>query len=118
MVVNMLGEFLRALRDLPLNVVVIASWRYRQDEMGREKYTPELTGQLREAVQGFFDLVGALITSQAADSKTGQIPRRLQLELTSKYCAKSRRSIFRGSHIDDPTMTSIMEAIGMSSAEK
>ena len=86
--------------------------------MNREKYTPELTGRLREDVQGYFDIVGALITSQAADSKTGQIPRRLQMELTSKYSAKSRRSVFQGSHIDDPTMTTIMEAVGLKSAEE
>jgi hypothetical protein len=109
---NMMMQVLvRALRDLPMHVIFVCSQQYTQDEMKRFHYGPQMTGKLAAQIQGFVDIVGFLRAGQADGE--GKAPRRLYVQPVERFDAKNRRASFQGAFFDDPTMLSIMKAIGL-----
>lgn len=113
----MIQRLIRGFRDLPMHVLITSASQYSQDEQKRMLYTPSLTGKLSRQVQGFMDVVGYLITGQAETEKD-PLPRRLYVQPTkgSRFSAKCRFSAFKGSYFDNPTMGTILETVGLSSA--
>ncbi len=109
---NRMQLLIRALRDLPMHVLVICHQQYDQDEMKRMKFTLNLTGKLSTGVQGFFDVVGFLTASNPTEEK--EAPRRLWVQpVGGKFDAKNRRASMKEAFFDDPTMITIMKKIGL-----
>lgn len=109
---NMMMQVLvRALRDLPMHVMFICAQQYSQDEMKRFHYGPQMTGKLAAQIQGFVDIVGFL--KAAPPDEKGIAPRRLFVQPIDRFDAKNRRASFTGSFFEDPTMLSIMKAVGL-----
>ena len=110
---NMMVQLLvRRLRDLPMNVIFICGQQYTQDEMKRFHYGPQMTGKLASQIQGFVDIVGFL--RAAAPDEKGVAARRLFVQPIERFDAKCRFANFAGAHFDDPTMSSILKAVGLS----
>lgn len=107
----MIQVLVRALRDLPMNVLFVCAQQYTQDEMKRFHYGPQMTGKLAAQIQGFVDIVGFMKAGQINDQ--GVAPRRLYVQPIERFDAKNRRPFFSGSYFDDPTMTTIMKSIGL-----
>ncbi len=108
----MINTLVRAFRDLDINSVIICGRNFEQDEMKRYHYTPALTGKLSTQVQGYMDIVAYLASSDKPDDK-GVVNRRLMLQPTSKWDAKCRISSFKDPHLENPTMSSLMKAMGL-----
>ena len=112
---NMMMQVLvRALRDLPMHVIFVCGQQYVQDELKRFHYGPQMTGKLSSQIQGFVDIVGFLRASPPDD--TGRAPRRLFVQPVERFDAKNRRASYPGAYFDDPTMLSIMQAVGLERA--
>lgn len=107
----MIQTLVRALRDLPMNVLFVCAQQYNQDELKRMHYGPQMTGKLAAQIQGFVDIVGLLKAGTPDESNNA--PRRLYVQPVDRFDAKNRRAMFQGSHFDDPTMLTIMRAIGL-----
>jgi len=107
----MMQMLVRALRDLPMHVLFACSQQYNQDELKRMHYGPQMTGKLAMQVQGFMDVVGLLKTGTI--DETGQAPRRLYVQPVERFDAKNRRAAFKGTHLDNPTMTTVFQAFGL-----
>ena len=98
----------RSLRNLPMNVLLIAP-----DDIDKDEHTkritvgPKLTGKLSKDIQGFMDTVGFLhrFEQSTGDAKTSI--RRLYLQSNGKFDAKNRLAPQEVTHIDDPTMAKI-----------
>lgn len=108
---DMVNKLVRAFRDLPLNVIVLAGRAYEQDELKKFLYFPQLTGKLRTQVQGYFDIVGYLMAGKV-NPDTGQAPRRLYVQPEGRWDAKCRFAGYKSGHFDDPTLASMLEALG------
>ena len=108
---SMVQRLVRAFRDLPMNVIFICSQSYVQDENKKQKFAPQMTGKLATQVQGFMDMVGYLVVAPA--NEEGVQARRLYVQPSGvgKYAAKNRFAAFKGNHIDNPTMQSILTAV-------
>jgi hypothetical protein len=112
---HIIMKLVRSFRDLDINFLAICAETYAQDERKAYHYTPRLTGQLRDIVQGFFDVVGWLVPNNAnIDAVTGVATRRLfvQPQTGPKADAKCRLATYKGAFFDDPTMESIMVDTG------
>jgi hypothetical protein len=112
---HMMQKIVRTYRDLPINFLAVCAETYAQDERKQFHYTPRLTGQLRDVLQGFFDVVGWLVPSaQQADAATGVSPRRLyvQPQTAPRADAKCRLATYKGAYFEDPVMEEIMKATG------
>lgn len=107
---NMVNLLVRAFRDLEMHVIVLAGRAFEQDEMKKFLYSPQLTGKLRTQVQGYFDIVGYLVAGKAKDGE--QPPRRLYVQPEGRWDAKCRFSGFKSGHFDNPTLLSMMKALG------
>jgi AAA domain len=107
----MIQVLVRAFRDLPMHVIFVCSQAYTQDELKRFHYGPRMTGQLSSQIQGFTDVVGYLRAGTPDDQ--GHQPRRLFVQPIERFDAKNRRASFRDSHLEDPTMASLMTAFGL-----
>ncbi len=70
-----------------------------------------MTGKLAAQIQGFVDIVGFL--KAAAPDDKGNSPRRLFVQPVDRFDAKNRRAAFTGAFFEDPSMLSIMKAIGL-----
>lgn len=104
----------RMFRDLDMNVIMTAAASYEQDELKAYHFTPSMTGQLSNKIQGFFDIVGFLQTGSATEDKNA--PRRLYIQpVGGRFDAKSRIAKCRKAYFDDPTMLEIMKQVGLSS---
>lgn len=110
---QMVNLLVRAYRDLPMNVLLVTSTQYVQDEMKQMHWTPALTGKLSGQVQGFVDLVGFLQTGKP-ETAGAPIPRRLYIQPIGKFDAKSRMAGFKDPYIDQPTMGKIWAAFNAS----
>lgn len=114
-------KILRSLRNQPIHIFVICAERYTQDEMKRYHYTPAVTGQLVGQIQGAVDIVGRLVISAAAAEAKGMNAadaqfRRLYVQSVAagpRFDAKCRRASYKLPYFDDPTMTSMMEDLGL-----
>lgn len=101
----------RRLRDLPVNLIMTCITKWVQDETKKMHYSPGLTGQLRDQVQGFVDIVGFLAVGQPTEEK--EAPRRLYVQPVNKSDGKNRWAGYSKAYFDDPTMTSILKAVGL-----
>lgn len=108
---NMVNLLVRAFRDLPMHVIVLCGQAYEQDELKRFHYFPTLTGKLRSQIQGYFDIVGYLMSGQAAEGQ--EAPRRLYVQPVGKWDAKNRRAGFKDPFFQDPTMGNILKKVGL-----
>jgi hypothetical protein len=109
---QMIQLLVRAYRDLKMHVILVCAQQYVQDEQKVMHFTPALTGRLSSQIQGFVDIVGYLTAGKLAEGQT-EAARRLYVQPVGKFDAKCRRASFRGSYIDDPTMGSILKAVGL-----
>ena len=100
----------RALRDLPMNLLMTAAASYVQNEAKQFIYQPALTGKLAKQVQGFMDVVGFLHVT-AGENNTRL--HRMLAHPTPRVDAKCRFSNFKAPHWDDPTMSSILQSVGL-----
>lgn len=117
---KMMVEILvRAFRDLPMHVILVAHQQYSEDEVKRKSYTPQLTGKLVNSVQGLVDIVGYLRDAPppAPDPKNPTVApkkiKRLFVQPAPQFAAKCRRPAFTGEYFDDPNMASIMKQVGL-----
>jgi len=116
---NQIQRITRQFRDLPVHFICIAAQAYSQDERKRYHYTPALAGKLKDQIQGFFDVVGWLVPSEAQTPEqieSGATPRRLfvQPQASPRADAKCRISSYRRAYFDDPVMRDILKATGFS----
>jgi hypothetical protein len=106
---QMMQLLVRAYRDLPMNVIIVCSSQYTQDELKQMHWTPALTGKLSNQVQGFVDVCGYISTGKPAEGdKT--IPRRLFIQPIGRFDAKNRIASFKDPFIDSPSMKDLMGA--------
>ena len=83
-----MGAIIRAFRDLPLHVLLIAKLDKGQDELGRITYSPGMPGQkLAQSLPYYFDEVLALRIEKNAD---GLLRRELLCHPDSLWNAKDR----------------------------
>lgn len=110
---HIMQRIVRQFRDLPINVLVICSQAYEKDERNTFHYSPKLTGQLRDIIQGFFDVVGWLVVGTKPDENTPG-PRRLYVQPQSapKADAKCRLASYKKDFFDNPVMHDIMIGTG------
>jgi hypothetical protein len=101
----------RAFRNLPMHVLMAASEQYKQDEMKKFHYEPNLTGQLARQVQGAFDIVGYFAMQRQGEKNE----RRVYVQPVDRFDAKNRRSMFTGDFFspDQLAMKSIMKLTGL-----
>lgn len=79
----------KALRDLPMHVVVIAKDQSRQDDLGRVSHAPMFPGrQLAAAIPYDVDLILAYRCER--DRESGEMRRWLQTQPDGVYDAKDR----------------------------
>ncbi len=107
---NRVSRTIRKIRDLPMNIIIICSASYSQDETKRRLYQPSLTGKLTSAVQGFMDVVGYLAAGKDDDGKP---VRRLYVNPSDNFAAKNRFANFKGNYFDNPTMSSMLKDVGL-----
>ena len=109
---NMMLRLTRQFRDLPMHVIFIVAQQYSQDETKKRKYSPGLTGQLSQKIQGFMDMVGYLV---AGRNESGEYASRLYVAPSSndRYDAKHRYHKFKGQYFDTPDMNSILSQVGL-----
>lgn len=106
---QMMQILVRHYRDLDMNVLLVASAQYVQDEVKSMHWSPAITGKLGAQIQGFVDIVGWLQTGKP--EKPGDpIPRRLFIQPVGKFDAKSRLASYKMPYFDNPTMAKIMAA--------
>ncbi len=106
---NTLNRVMRALRDLPYNLLVVCSADYTQNEHKQHIWNPAMTGKLSTQIQGYFDIVGYLVPGKQGDS----LIRRLWIAPEGKWDAKCRRAALTESYFDNPTMQVIMSRCGL-----
>ena len=109
---SMMQRLVRSYRDLPMHLIMTCHRQYDQDEQKKMLYTPAMTGKLRSQVQGFVDMVGYLVMGSPKEDGS-PADRRLYVQPSTRYAAKCRFSKFKAPHMDNPTMQTILEAIGM-----
>lgn len=113
---SMISRLVRSFRNLPMHVIFTCARQYTQDEAKKQIFMPQMTGKLASQVQGFMDLVGYLIVGTAADENT-VAPRRLMVQPAARYSAKCRFSKYKKSHFDNPTIGSILQAVGLQAGD-
>lgn len=106
----------RAFRNLPMHVLFAAGEQYKQDELKKFHYEPNVTGQLARQVQGFFDIVGYYTVGKVGD----KTERRLYVQPIMNFDAKNRRSVYRNDYFADGdlNMKSIMNLTGLINSGK
>lgn len=109
---GMMRRFVRNFRDLPMNVIFICGRNYVQDELKRFNFLPSMTGKLSSHVQGFMDVVGYLVTDKVTEEST-EIPRKLYVQPVGKFAAKCRFTRFKGTSFENPTMSTILDSVGL-----
>ena len=109
---HIIQKAIRNFRDLDVNFLAVCAEAWAQDERKAFHYTPRMTGQLKDIIQGFFDIVGWLVPGQ--QSPSGDSPRRLYVQPQSapKADAKCRLATYKEPHFDNPVMADIMKATG------
>ena len=110
---NML-RVVRAFRALPIHTIFVASDKTKEDERKQQKILLNLSGQLANDVQGFFDVVGFLVNLASAD---GTQARRMFLQPGTwggaAFNAKHRFSGINVPYLDDPAVADIYQLLQM-----
>lgn len=107
---NMIQRFCRTFRDLPMNVLMMCQQQYVQNEQKQMLYSPSMTGKLSGAIQGFFDVVGFMTIVKGEEGKP---LRRLFVQPIDRFAAKNRFAAFKDPWFDNPTIESILKAVGL-----
>lgn len=102
---QMVQMFSRAFRDLPIHVLSTSHEAYTEDEQRKKHYMPQLTGQLRTQITGFYDIVGYLTYKKEGEI----ITRQYWVQPVGPFHAKNRRSVFKDNFFKDPVMMDIMK---------
>lgn len=115
---TMMLRLIRQMRNLPINLLMIAAANFIQDETKKFNYKPALTGKMAAQVQGFMDLVGYLTVVEGAPADPSKPDderalRRLYVQPVGRFDAKARFPTFKGSYFDNPTMGKILKAVGL-----
>lgn len=110
---GMIQRFVRNFRNLPAHVIFTCARQYTQDEQKRLHFTLQLTGKLSNQVQGFMDMVGYLVLAVQEGEDDKVMARRLYVQPVGRFAAKNRFSAFKGNQFDNPTIGSILKAVGM-----
>lgn len=105
--IHKMRQVVRAFRDLPMNVILVAGEMEKSDE-GRIRLSPNFEGKLTSELPGFMDVVGRMVAGEP-DEK-GVVHRRLYLSNGRNFKAKSRLPALKVNFLDDPTMTTIAKA--------
>lgn len=100
----------RAMRDLPINLILTAASSFVQNEAKQFIYQPALTGKLAKQIQGFMDVVGFL---HVGPGENGVRIHRMIVHPTPRVDAKCRFSNFKQPYWDNPTMQSILSSVGL-----
>jgi len=100
----------RAMRDLPMNILMTAASSYVQNEAKQFIFQPALTGKLAKQIQGFMDVVGFL---HVVPGEGGSRIHRMLAHPTPRVDAKCRFSNFKQPYWDNPTMQSILSSVGL-----
>ena len=100
----------RAYRDLPMNVLITGAAQFTQDDRKKMIYQPQLTGKLAKQIQGFMDVVGFYAMTAGSD---GTDIRRLFVQPGAQYDAKNRFGTYKERYFDDPSIESILRAVGL-----
>lgn len=100
----------RAMRDLPMNILMTAASSYIQNEAKQMIYQPALTGKLAKQIQGFMDVVGFM---HVVPGENGARIHRMLAHPTPRVDAKCRFSNFKQPYWDNPTMQSILQSVGL-----
>lgn len=103
----------KAIRDLPMHVILTCHAAATQDKDKNEKIVPSLTNKLRESVVGYMDIVAYMYTqieeTEEADKK---LVRGILTQPYGKWDAKDRSPGGRiGIFLENPTMPIIFERI-------
>ena len=101
----------RAYRDLPLNVLITGAAAYIQNDAKKMIYQPALTGKLAKQIQGFMDVVGFMAVVNGGEN-VGEV-RRMFVQPGPNYDAKNRFSNYKERYFDNPTIMSILKAVGL-----
>ena len=104
---TVMGEVIRAFRDLPLHVLLIAKLDKGTDELGRITYSPGMPGQkLSQSLPYFFDEVLALRIDKNAE---GLVRRELLCQPDSLWLAKDRSG--RLDRLEPPDLGALIRKI-------
>lgn len=101
---EMIRLLVRTFRDLPMHTIVVCARAQEQDHQKRFHYYPLLPGKLANEVQGFFDVVGYLVSGS---TEGGEMHRRLWLEPGETFKAKNRFVDFKDRYLDNPQMADL-----------
>lgn len=107
-------KIVRSFKNLPISVIMTA--HKTEDGQGDNMITkPAVTGSLKNALPGFFDIVGLLRTLEEPDkngktNKDTVINRYLLVQGTDNYIAKDRSDSL-GKAVKNPTVPKIVEKV-------
>ncbi len=102
-------KFIRAFRDLNMNVVFTCLEMESKDERdGSIRVLPSLMPKLAEEFMGYMDIVGYMMT--IGDKDTGKPVRKMLTQPWSKFRAKDRSGRL-GMGLTNPTMYDIVSKI-------
>jgi hypothetical protein len=102
-------RFVRAFRDLPINVIFIALMADEQDKKGKQTIRPLLTKKLGADVVSFLDIVLFMYKKDMGEDNGG-IHRFLLSQSTDVHIAKDRTDNLPPV-IEDPTMQILFDYI-------
>lgn len=103
---EMIRLLIRTFRDLPMHTIFVCGRAAEQDHQKKYHYNPLLPGKLANEVQGFFDVVGYMVS---APTEGGETHRRIWLEPGQTFRAKNRFRNFEGRYIDSPSMADFVK---------
>lgn len=104
----------RAIRDLPMHVILTCHAAATQDKDKNEVIGPSLTTKLRESVIGYMDIVAYMFTrvEEVEGASENKIVRGILTQPYGKWIAKDRSPGGRiGVFLDNPTMPTVYERI-------
>lgn len=103
-------RFVRAYRDLPLNVIFTALEREDKDKFGRPCKLPSLSGKMAGEVAAFLDIVLYYNLKEVGEGKDKQQLRVLQSKGTETVIAKDRSGLLPDVMVD-PDMAQIYDFV-------
>lgn len=92
---------IRTFREIPVNVIFIASSQEKENEVKQVRSIPNVSGKLAKDIQGFLDVVGFL---RSVANDKGEVIRRLDLVGTQQFDAKHRFVHAKQNFLMNPTM--------------
>jgi hypothetical protein len=101
---ELIRRLVRAFRDLPMNVIFVASEKVAEDDRKRMIRRPNFTGSIEREIPGFFDVVGYLMAAPGAE---GTIARRLYISPGQQFLAKNRFNRPDIQFLENPKMSDL-----------